>query len=909
MQFRLQVIQNKMAKKTKHNPDDDEATLDLDFDEMDAAAQQESGPVTVLGMTFSNDEERRAYFREQLRARLPELRSIEGFPIGSDDDIVNLSDPPYYTACPNPWLNDFIAEWEQEKLQLEAEGKRHPNVVVNEPYAADVSEGRSNAIYTAHSYHTKVPHPAIMRYILHYTQPGDIVFDGFAGTGMTGVAANLCGSEEQVAQLNIAYKNIGKRYAICSDLSPYASFIGYNYNTPLNEKALSSEAERIYNEVKNECEWMFVSIDEDGTKGLIDTVIWSEVYVCPSCGEELIFWDNAIDIPNKTLHDEFNCLKCNALVSKKDTKVFDTKFDIELEDTKVIVRNVPRVIVRSANGKPRLERKITQAELEIIERIENFKIPSFIPKVLLPDGYNLEQPRKSMGIRYAHEFYTKRNLITLSVLFDKINKSPYSYRLRFLFTGLLNRATKMNRFSVRNYFYGGGGWNKGGLNGTLYIPALPIEASALSGIKSRLSAYKAIAPFLPSKYGNLVETASACSLPIKDNSVDYIFVDPPFGANIMYSELNFLPEAWLNIFTNYSTEAIINTARNSDFYTYQSLMHRSLLEFYRILKPGKWLTMEFSNTSASVWNAIQNALQGVGFVVANVSALDKQQGSFKAVTTTTAVKQDLIISCFKPTEQLLYKFENEASETNVWDFIDELLSRLPVHLEHSNKTTAVVERSSKILYDRLISFYVQHGFPVPLNAQEFQAGLRERYAERDGMYFMPSQAAKYDELRMRTDGFQASLFFVDSEQGGIAWLNNELSTPQTYQDLQPKWMQAINGVRKGDILPELMQILEENFIKESDGRWRKPNLQDDVDLAALRHKALMREFKVYVEVAQKPRGKIKEARVEALRAGFKQCYQDKDFATIVAVGDHIPQNLLTEDEQLLQFYEIASSRI
>ena len=124
-----------MAKK--HNSYPVEPTLDMGFDEMDAASQQENGPVTVLGMTFSNDEERRAYFREQLRAKLPELRSIEGFPIGSDDDIVNLSDPPYYTACPNPWLNDFIAEWEQEKLHLEAEGKRHPNVVVNEPYAAD----------------------------------------------------------------------------------------------------------------------------------------------------------------------------------------------------------------------------------------------------------------------------------------------------------------------------------------------------------------------------------------------------------------------------------------------------------------------------------------------------------------------------------------------------------------------------------------------------------------------------------------------------------------------------------------------------------------------------------------------------------------------------------------------------
>lgn len=53
----------------------------------------------------------------------------------------------------------------------------------------------------AHAYHTKVPHPAIMRYILHYTQPGDIVFDGFCGTGMTGVAAQLCGSENDVKAL------------------------------------------------------------------------------------------------------------------------------------------------------------------------------------------------------------------------------------------------------------------------------------------------------------------------------------------------------------------------------------------------------------------------------------------------------------------------------------------------------------------------------------------------------------------------------------------------------------------------------------------------------------------------------------------------------------------------------------
>ena len=120
----------------------------------------ENKPVTVLGRTFANDEERRSYFREELRKQLPELKKIEGFPIGEDEDILRLSDPPYYTACPNPWINDFISEWETEKTELQAQGKRVANFEVDEPYASDVSEGKNNPI-TMHTaiiqkYHTQL---------------------------------------------------------------------------------------------------------------------------------------------------------------------------------------------------------------------------------------------------------------------------------------------------------------------------------------------------------------------------------------------------------------------------------------------------------------------------------------------------------------------------------------------------------------------------------------------------------------------------------------------------------------------------------------------------------------------------------------------------------------------------------
>ena len=228
-------------------------------------------PVVCLGMEFPDDEARRVHFTEKLRKKLQdaEFRSIEGFPIGSDEDILNLSDPPYYTACPNPWIADFIAEWEGQKPE-QPEGY----VYHREPFAADVSEGKNDPIYNAHSYHTKVPHKAIMRYILHYTEPGDIVFDGFCGSGMTGVAAQMCGDRDAVISLGYQVKpdgtilreetddegkkawqpfsKLGVRRAVLNDLSPAATFIAYNYNTPVDVAEFEREAKRILKEVEEE---------------------------------------------------------------------------------------------------------------------------------------------------------------------------------------------------------------------------------------------------------------------------------------------------------------------------------------------------------------------------------------------------------------------------------------------------------------------------------------------------------------------------------------------------------------------------------------------------------------------------------------------------------------------------------
>ena len=165
--------------------------------------------------------------REELRRRLPGLRKLPGCPQGSDEDIIAMSYPPYYTACPNPFISDWLASLDRPS----DEGRVDPG-----PFASDVSEGKSNPFYKAHSYPTKVPHPAMMRFILHYTKPGDVVLDGFAGTGMTGVAAQACGnpdaktraaSEGELGKDNIQW---GARRAILGELGPSATFISAGLN-------------------------------------------------------------------------------------------------------------------------------------------------------------------------------------------------------------------------------------------------------------------------------------------------------------------------------------------------------------------------------------------------------------------------------------------------------------------------------------------------------------------------------------------------------------------------------------------------------------------------------------------------------------------------------------------------------
>jgi len=458
-------------------------------------------------------------------------------------------------------------------------------------------------------------------------------------------------------------------------------------------------------------------------------------------------------------------------------------------------------------------------------------------------------------------------------------------------------------------------------------------------------------------------------------SVDYVFTDPPFGGNLMYSELNFLWEAWPKVFTNNKPEAIENKVQGKGLPEYQRLMTECFKEYYRVLKPGRWMAVEFHNSKNSVWNSIQEVLQTAGFVIADVRTLDKKQGSFKQVTSANAVKQDLVISCYKPNGGLEERFKREAgTEEGVWDFVRTHLRQLPVAVvsgrgsrvagqddsglgTQDSRLEIVAERQNYLLFDRMVAFHVQRGVTVPLSAAEFYAGLAQRFPERDGMYFLPEQVAEYDKKRMQVKEVLQLQLFVTDEASAIQWLKQQLTRkPQTFQELHPQFLKEIGGWQKHEKPLELSELLEQNFLRydgkgpiprqivswmrqsaelrkiidqllasgqvqEDDSglstrdprlidrakaRWYVPDPNKAGDLEKLRERALLREFEEYRESKQK---RLKVFRLEAVRAGFKKAWQERDYATIIAVARKIPENVLQEDPKLLMWYDQALTRM
>jgi hypothetical protein len=255
---------------------------------------------------------------------------------------------------------------------------------------------------------------------------------------------------------------------------------------------------------------------------------------------------------------------------------------------------------------------------------------------------------------------------------------------------------------------------------------------------------------------------------------------------------------------------------------------------------------------------------------------------------------------------------------------------------------------------------LRKGYPVPISSQEFQIGLAQRFIDRDGMYFLPDQVAEYDRKKMTSGELTQMSLFVSDEASAIQWLRQLIKEkPQTFSEINPQFMQQLGGWSKNEAQLDLRELLNQNFliydgkgkisaqiiswmrrssqwrpmvekefqtqgialaenldldtkspifITQAKDRWYVPDPNKEGDLEKLREKALLKEFEEYKHANKK----LKVFRMEAVRAGFKQLWQERTteaYQTIIDIADKIPSNVLEEDPKLLMWYDQAVTRM
>lgn len=490
-----------------------------------------------------------------------------------------------------------------------------------------ITAPRTDPIYNCHAYLTKVPIGAIIPFIEFFTKPGEVVADVFAGSGMTGLAALSVG-----------------RSARLSDISALGQHIAQGYLEDVSATDLRAAGDRVMETARKAIGPLYSTTrGSDRTDQEMIRTVWSFVYVCPACNAPLTYYDH-LDAKGKAPKD---CPSCNVPFTKRLWR--------RAEDVPV------RVVVDGQNGK-QVEQAVSDQDLQQMSRALKDQRIGEVPSLQIEqhrEMYSRSGLRK-IGLTATGKFFSPRNAIALLELWRAINDVPQAgirRKLRFAFTAILPRASKRYQWSPQRPL--------NAQNQTYYIAPVYYEWNVFDLYDRKVNAAIRAADQL---FGSnelfskaqgasaSYELASADALRhLCDNSIDYVFTDPPFGSNIFYSDMNLFHEAWLGTVTDYESEAVVHTTgrrKNGAEERYRDLLRKSFEEAWRVLKPGKYMSVVFGNSSGRIWGVVQGALRDAGFkcTPVHVAILDKGQRSVKGLNSGSegVVTVDLVLTVQKP---------------------------------------------------------------------------------------------------------------------------------------------------------------------------------------------------------------------------------------------------------------------
>jgi 16S rRNA G966 N2-methylase RsmD len=443
------------------------------------------------------------------------------------------------------------------------------------------------AMYVWHKYWSRKTWNVVGEHINAYTKPGQIVFDPFAGSGVVAVEAAR-----------------NKRRAIVCDLNPVASHITELTLRPVNTLKLLEAFERVRDRVKKRVE---------------------ELYTvhCLKCGEPLI---------------------ADCCVREGDELV------------EVRYKSCPHCEHRCETGcKPK------KKDLESLAELEAKRIKEWHPKNQLyyDDGTPF---MKKEHYDSLDQLFTKRNLRAAAMIYEAIEEESSPQLKKFLlgaFTSMIHLCTRMmpvgNPAPSNHYTnFSSPGWTQhsywsaprymeqnvwdkfeGSMTGNQGIIHAKNETNEILKDVKITDDWKKV---LAGEADIAVVTDDCVELmkQMPEESVDYIFTDPPYDASIQYGELSYLWNAWLKADFRYAEnivahEVIRNERQKKPFEVYHSLLNSSFQGFYKTLKPERCLTLTFHNPTFMVRNATVRAGVFSGFDYEHIHHQPLGQVSAKAM--------------------------------------------------------------------------------------------------------------------------------------------------------------------------------------------------------------------------------------------------------------------------------------